>query len=147
MGNSDLPTPPVAPEILTPPDNTTVVQGDNAVFTCVATGRPMPRIDWYQVDRDNATIRTLLNDSSDVDIMNTTMENDTDDMSLTMENDIDIVSSAMGERNLTSNLTILNAQPDNATEYVCEAVSEVEAFPVASARAVLTVHGEYTSIL
>ena len=34
----------VAPQIIEPPDNLTVVELQNATFTCLATGRPRPEI-------------------------------------------------------------------------------------------------------
>ncbi len=52
----------------------------------------------------------------------------------------------VGERGAMSTLTLFDAQPDIATEYICEAVSEVTELDAVTATALLTVHGETMSI-
>ncbi len=91
------------------------------MFTCLATARPRPSINWYHVD--NGSQSTLV-----------------------ISVEVNITEMDVGERGAMSTLTLFNAQPDIATEYICEAVSEVTEFDAVSATALLTVHGETMSI-
>ncbi len=88
------------------------------MFTCLAIARPRPSINWYHVD--NGSQSTLVNSV-----------------------EVKITEMGMGERGTMSTLTLFDAQPDIATEYICEAVSVVVDFDTVSAIALLTVHGEY----
>ena len=53
-GNVSAPSPitmtlPVVPQILDQPDNLTVVEPEDATFSCLATGRPRPTIAWFRL--------------------------------------------------------------------------------------------------
>ncbi len=103
--------------ILIPPENTTVIEGDTASFTCLATARPQPSINWYRVVSANHTT------------------------SLESSGVINITTVDVGERGVMSTLNLSDAQPYIATEYVCEVVSDIAEFGPVSAPALLTVHG------
>ncbi len=100
-----------------------MVEGDIAVFTCLATARPRPSINWYRMDSSNQT--TSLNSSGNTNI--TTVD--------------------VGERGVMSTLTLSDAQPNIATDYVCEVISDIAEFDPVSASAQLTVHGETKYLL
>ena len=88
-------SPPVAPTILDPPENLTVVQLQSATFLCNATARPRPQITWWRMG-------------------NQLMER---------PGVIEISNSAFGERQIVSNLIILMADPSDAGGYVCMATN------------------------
>jgi hypothetical protein len=56
---------PVAPAITTPPANTTVNTGENAIFTAVASGTPTPGLQW-QISTDSGGNWTNLSDGGNV---------------------------------------------------------------------------------
>ncbi len=100
-----------------------MVEGDTVVFTCLATARPRPSITWYRVDSVNQT--TSLNNSGNINIST-----------------VDV-----GEREVMSTLTLSDAQPNIATDYICEVVSDIAEFGPVSASALLTVHSETKYLL
>ena len=106
----------VAPSITDTPDDLTVVQPEDATFTCVATARPRPSITWWRMD-SNGSLTQLMEEA----------------------NVTSITEMMLRERVLMSNLTIESAQPSDADEYVCVAENEVSN---TSATATLVVHGE-----
>ena len=75
------------------PREQTVTQTMGAIFTCSATGRPRPTIQWY---REISGSRTLLPDGQSNEIMS-------------------------GTREISSILTIDLTSPSDAAEYVCVA--------------------------
>lgn len=44
-------TPLVSPEIIRPPPNLAVDEGDSILMECVARGFPIPQIHWFQNDQ------------------------------------------------------------------------------------------------
>ena len=105
--------PTVAPQILDLPDNLTVVEPQDATFSCLAIGRPRPDIVWTRLSD-----MTQLQPPS----VNFTIE-----------------EQEIGDRGRRSNLTILDTQPSDAGAYACMAVNE----PGTDAeQATLTVHGK-----
>ena len=103
----------VAPQIFDPPDNLTVVEPQDATFSCLATGRPRPNIVW-----------TRLSDM--VQLQN-------------QSGLYRIEEQEIGDRERRSNLTIVGTQPSDAGAYTCMAVNEPGN---AIQQATLTVHGE-----
>ena len=85
----------VAPTILEPPENLTVVQPQSATFLCNATARPRPEITWWRMG-------SQLMEQPGV---------------------IEISTSTFGEREIVSNLTIIMADPSDAGGYVCNATN------------------------
>ena len=106
----------VAPSITDVPGDLTVVQPEDATFTCVATARPRPSITWWRVE-SNGSLTQVVEEA----------------------NVTSITEMMSGERVLMSNLTIESAQPSDAGDYTCEAENEVSN---TSATATLVVHGE-----
>ncbi len=51
----------VAPSFTTSPANTTIPNGNNAVFTAVATGNPTPTLQWYESTDGGTTFNPLAN--------------------------------------------------------------------------------------
>ena len=99
--------------IIDPPDNLTVVQPQDATFSCLATARPRPTIVWTRL----SDMVQLQNQS--VDVM--------------------IVEQEIGDRERRSMLTILGSQPSDAGGYACVAMNEPGSV---MQQATLTVHGE-----
>ena len=85
----------VAPTILEPPENLTVVQPQSATFLCNATARPRPQITWWRMGNQL----------------------------MTQANRIEISSGNFGEREIVSNLTITMTDPSDAGGYVCLATN------------------------
>ena len=102
----------VPPQILDPPDNLTVVEPENATFSCLTTGRPSPRIMWIRL--------------SDMTQLSNSVE-------------FSIQEEEMGNRERRNNLTIIGTQPSDAGAYNCRAVNVPGAI---AESATLTVHGE-----
>ena len=103
----------VAPQILDLPDNLTVVEPQNATFSCLATGRPRPDIIWIRL--------------SDM------VQLHTQSAGFTFE------EQEIGDRERRSNLTILGTQPSDADVYICMAINEPG---TAIEQTTLTIHGE-----
>ena len=108
---SSLPT--VAPQILDPPDDLTVVEPQDGTFSCLATGRPRPDIVWTRL--------------SDMVQLQPPSANFT------------IEEQETGDRERRSNLTILGTQPSDAGGYACVAMNVPG---TEREEATLTVHGE-----
>jgi len=104
----------VAPQILDPPDNLTVVEAEDATFSCLVTGRPRPAIAWFRL--------------SDFTLLQPPSEN------------FSIVEQEIGDRERRSNLTIIGTEPSDAGAYGCVTVNEPG---TNSEQATLTVHGKY----
>ena len=102
----------VSPQIIDAPDNITVVQAEDASFSCLATGRPIPEIVW---------IRLL------------------DMTHLQAQSGLTIEEQENGNRKRMSDLTIIGVQPSDAGVYVCVARNELGSI---MGQATLTVHGE-----
>ena len=104
----------VPAQILDAPANLTVIEPQNATFSCLATGRPRPDITWFRLSAP-----TPLQPPSA---------------------DFIIGEELIGAREKRSNLTIIGTQPSDAGTYSCMAVNgpgiNVE-------QATLTVHGNY----
>ena len=94
----------VAPNITGAPDDLTVVQPEDATFTCVATARPRPNITWWRVESDGSLTQVMEE-----------------------ANVASITEMMSGERVLMSNLTIESAQPSDAGDYTCVAETSATA--------------------
>ena len=106
----------VEPEITDSPDNVTLVEGNDAVFTCVATARPRPSITWWVV-QDGGTSTMITSDAMKYNI----------------------TQMPSGERVLHSRLEVFGAIPSDAGTYICMANNPTN-IP-AMAQAQLTVLG------
>ena len=102
----------VAPQILDPPDDLTVVEPQDATFSCLATGRPRPDIVWTRL----SDMVQLLSQSAN----------------------FMIEEQEIGDRERRSNLTILGTQPSDTGAYACVAMNEPG---TEREQATLTVHG------
>ena len=94
---------PVAPSITDAPDDLTVVQPEDATFTCVATARPRPNITWWRVE-SNGSLTQVMEEA----------------------NVASITEMMSGERVLMSNLTIEETEACDAGNYTCVAENEVD---------------------
>ena len=107
----------VAPQILDPPDDLTVVEPQDATFSCLATGRPRPEIVWTRLS---------------------------DMVQLQNQSGVYRVEEwEIGNRERRSMLTILGTQPSDAGSYACVAMNEPGSV---MQQATLTVHGELHSL-
>ena len=84
----------VAPTILEPPENLTVVRPQSATFLCNASARPRPQITWWRMGN------LLMEQSEMIDI-----------------------SYNIFEESILSTLTIIMANPSHAGGYVCMATN------------------------
>ena len=108
----------VAPQILDPPNNLTVVDPQDATFSCLTTGRPRPTIVWTRLSD-----MTQLQNQSGV---------------------YRIEEWEIGDRERRSNLTVLSTHASDAGGYACVAVNEPG---TDREQATLTVHGEPDHII
>ena len=92
----------VAPNITEAPGELTVVQPEDATFTCVATARPRPSITWWRVE-SNGSLTQVMEEA----------------------NVTSITEMMSGERVLMSNLTIVKVEACDAGSYTCVAENEV----------------------
>ena len=104
----------VAPNIITSPSSISVVSPDEATFTCEADGVRRPNITWWRTNE----LGILTQLSSGINYT------------------IDEFPSG---RELWSNLTVLDTQPSDDTNYSCVATNEAGS---SSASASLTVYGK-----
>ena len=98
------------------PREQTVTQTMEAMFTCNATGRPRPAIQWYRVEMSGS--RTLLPDEQSNEVKS-------------------------GTREISSTLIIDPTSPSDTAEYVCVASN---VFDMTEMTASLTVHGKLASL-
>ena len=107
----------VAPVILSlEPRELTVVQFEEAVFTCNAMARPRPTITWFRVETDgNLTDVSQLNRAA-------------------------ITLTEIGSREISSELSISVALPSDAGDYICQATNVVDDCEEWST---LIIHGVY----
>ena len=91
-------------------------EGDNASFTCQATGEPVPTISWYF-------------NGTPVDVTNT-MKYTTSMMSL-------------NTTTISNTLTIMSVESSDVGIYTCIAINVVSSDTIS---AILTVNGEFTCI-
>ena len=103
--------------------NVEVTEQESVLFTCVATGRPRPRITWYTAD-DSGQLTAV--DDTDPGITVSEVED--------------------GEREIMSNLTLDGVLPSDSATYVCSAENEVAVGGVVRENATLTVNGKYMCI-
>ncbi len=92
---------PVASVIITPPNDTIVVQPDNATFICEATARPRPSMFWRRVSEDGTQSMLMTGDKYIIDSTQT-----------------------FGDRERRSVLTVVETYPEDAGGFVCLAVNE-----------------------
>ena len=116
--------PTVPPMVLVSPMNTTVIEGEDGVFTCRVTGRPRPSIVWF-----------YLESLSDMSLM--TMPpplNETD-------GNYSVDREDFGDRELESNLTVIRTLPSDTGFYICFAENAV-AGGIAMVNHFLSVEGQ-----
>ena len=111
---------PVAPMVLIPPEDLTVVSPNNATFFCQATARPRPAMTWWR--REDGGINQIMATMGEYIITNV----------------------EIGERVRNSTLVIVGSEPFDTGEYLCQAENEVS---TDSTTANLTVYGKNTNIL
>ena len=113
----------VAPEIITPPVDVILTEGESAVFVCHVTGRPRPRITWGYLPLMTPPMITPRS-------LNGAIEGYT------------FMSTATGDREVESTLTVISTLPSDTGFYICRAENEVMG-GVTFANASLTVQGMY----
>ena len=101
----------VSPQIIDAPDNLTVVQAEDASFSCLATGTPIPKIVWIRL-ADMAQLQS--------------------------QSGLTIEEQEAGDTQRRSNLTIIGVQLADSGAYVCVATNKVGSI---MAHVTLTVHG------
>ena len=115
----------VAPTFVVSPMDVTVTEGDDAMFTCLVTGRPRPSIRWAFIQQESCPLTI----PSTIQPLNETSE------------DYTFERIMIGARRLESTLTVTSTRPSDTGCYVCLAENEVVGGE-ASANALLTVEGK-----
>jgi len=105
----------ISPEVI----NQTLNDGDTALFTCQATGNPIPNISWYfngvPVKKDNATKYNIM-----------------------------ISEMSLNSIAKSSTLTIMNVQSPDIGTYTCEAINFAS---TDTSSGVLTIKGKNIAVL
>ena len=111
---------PVAPDIILDPDVVEILEGMSATFLCAATGRPRPTITWYRTIDDS----------------------DTQERVNVSDNRVTVTENEIGDRELMSNLTVINVLQSDTATYICFAENVVD---IKMSNDTLTVNG--TSVI
>ena len=107
-----------APTIVDAPEHLTVVQPEDATFSCQASGRPRPTITWWRLtSADSGFVQIMMGDPG-----------------------YSIEETVIEDRDLRSNLTILGTMPGDTGEYLCQAQNIISS---AEESAFLTVQGNF----
>ncbi len=106
--------PQAAPMITGPPVHQTVVQLDNAMFSCAATGTPTPDLMWFKTGQ-GSELAVLLTSSEGI-----------------------IINTSLGDGLVSGELHILGVGPPDAAEYMCVVENQAG---MDSVTAALVVHG------
>ncbi len=116
----------VPPMVLDPPMNTTVSEGEDAIFTCRVSGRPRPSIMWLYLESlpDMMSMSTIMPQPLNTDV------------------NYRVDQIGMGDRELQSTLTVFSTLPSDTGFYVCFAENAVDG-GIAMESASLTVEGQY----
>ena len=107
----------VALLIVEAPGNLTVIESQDASFSCLVTGSPRPQILWVRL-ADMAHLQS--------------------------QSGLTIDEQEFGDKERRSNLTIIGVQLSDAGVYVCVATNKVRSI---MAHVTLTVHGEWATSL
>ena len=100
------------------PENLTVVQPDDAIFSCQANGSPRPAITWWRLtSADSGFVQITMSDP-----------------------DYSVDELMIGDRDLRSSLTILATMPGDAGEYIYQAENIISD---AAESAFLAVQGDF----
>ena len=96
------------------------MQFEEAAFTCNATARPQPTITWFRVETDgNLTDVSLLNRAA-------------------------ITLTEIGDREISSELSISVALPSDAGDYICQATNVVDSD---EETLYFIIHGNYSTYM
>ena len=120
----------VAPEIIIPPVNTTVINGSVAVLNCTVVGDPLPSISWSV---SGVNISSLLSNSLIIPF----------DQQGRI-NDMIVDNIVINDTTIYSSLELNEATSYIAGDYTCRASNILG---VITTTATLTVHGMYVSKL
>ena len=116
----------VAPEIIIPPDNITVINGSEAVLNCTVVGSPLPSISWFLVGGVN--ISALM---SNVEMLPFDEQGRINDMIIT--------NRMLNSTSMLSSMRLPETAPFIAGEYACMASNNLGNI---NRTATLTVYGE-----
>ena len=116
----------VAPEIIIPPVNTTVINGSASVLNCIVVSNPLPSISWFVASGVNLSLLSstgLMLPFDQQGRINNSLVNNT----------------ALNSTTIYSSLRLMETTSFIAGEYACEASNVLQNI---SSTATLTVHGK-----
>ena len=121
-----LPVTTVAPEIIIPPNNTTVINGSEAVLNCAVVGDPLPSISWFAVDGVNISLLFSIGLMTPFDQQGRI-------------NDIVITNTILNSTSIHSSVRLMETPSFIAGDYACRASNSLGNI---IRTATLTVHGK-----
>ena len=116
----------VAPEIIIPPDNTTVTDGSEAVLNCTVVGDPLPSISWFVVSGVNVSLLFSFNLTTPFDEQGRI----TDSI---------VTNTTLNSTTIHSSLRLMESGSYIAGDYACGASNVLENI---NSSATLTVNGK-----
>ena len=111
----------VVPSFVEEPNNAIVTEPDSVTFMCRATGVPRPNVTWSFIPNEGSPIPVSLSQ---------------------MVGEVEISEMVIGDRERSSNLTIVGVLPSDTGNYTCTAENEVVMGGVITSKAVLMVYGK-----
>ena len=115
----------VDPEIIIPPNNTTVINGSGAVLNCTVVGDPLPSISWFVVDGVNISLLFSVGLMTPFDQQGRI-------------NDIVITNTILNSTSIHSSVRLMETASFIAGDYACRASNSLGNI---NRTAALTVHG------
>ena len=116
----------VAPEITTPPNNTTVINGTEAMLNCTVVGNPLPSISWFVVSGVNISLLFSIGLMTPFDQQG-------------RFNDIVITNTILNSTSICSSVRLMETALFIAGDYACRASNSLGNI---NRTATLTVHGK-----
>ena len=116
----------VAPEITTPPNNITVVNGSEAMLNCTVVGDPLPSISWFVVNGVNISLLFSIDLMTPFDRQGRI-------------NDTVITNTILNSTSIYSSIRLMETASFIAGDYACRASNSLGNI---NRTATLTVHGK-----
>ena len=116
----------VAPEIISPPNSITVINGSEAMLNCIVVGDPLPSISWFVVSGVNLSLLFSIGLMTPFDQQGRI-------------NDIVITNIILNSTSIYSSVRLMETPSFIAGDYACRASNSLGNI---NRTATLTVHGK-----